>query len=123
MSIDKNPATPGDLLKSVQQYWDDGFRLITATCIDEGEEFRVIYSFDKELAISNLEVATPREQAIPSISGIYTCAFLIENEMKELFGLKIDNIALDLGGKMYLVEDAQAAPMTRPIKQKTKGDE
>lgn len=123
MSIEKIPATTENLLKSIKQYWDDGFRLITATCIDEGEEFRVIYSFDKELAISNLEVVTPREKAIPSISGIYACAFLIENEMKELFSLKIDNLGLDLGGKMYLVDDAPAAPMARPIKQKTKGDE
>lgn len=123
MSIEKIPATTENLLKSIKQYWDDGFRLITATCIDEGEEFRVIYSFDKELAISNLEVVTPREKAIPSISGIYACAFLIENEMKELFSLKIDNLGLDLGGKMYLVDDAPTAPMARPIKQKTKGDE
>jgi len=123
MSINKITSTPEEMLKPIKEYYNDGYRMVTATCIDEGEEFRVIYSFDKDLAMINLEVAAPREKSIPSISDIYACAFLIENEMQELFGLKIENITLNLGGKMYMAGGVKEAPMAREIKPAVKGDE
>ncbi len=123
MSINKIASTPEEMLKPIKQYYDDGYRLVTATCIDEGEIFRLIYSFDKELAILNLEVTTARDKAIPSISDIYECAFLVENEMQELFGLMINNIVLDLGGTMYMAGGVKEAPMARELKPAVKGDE
>jgi len=123
MSINKITSTPEEMLNAIKQYYDDGYRLVTSTCIDEGEVFRLIYSFDKDLTMINLEVTTSREKSIPSISDIYACAFLVENEMQELFGLKIDNIALDLGGKMYMAAGVKEAPMARELKPAVKGDE
>ncbi len=123
MSINKITSTPEEMPSLIKQYYDDDYRLIAATIIDEGELFRLIYSFDKELAMINLEVTTPREKSIPSISAIYACAFLVENEMQELFGLKIDNISLDLGGTMYMAGGVKAAPMARELKSAVKGDE
>ncbi len=123
MSINKITSTSEEMPSLIKQYYNDDYRLITATCIDEGELFRIIYSFDKDLTIINLEVTTPREKSILSISDIYACAFLVENEMQELFGLKIDNIALDLGGKMYMAGGVKEAPMAREFKPAVKGDE
>lgn len=123
MSINKITSTMEEMLGLIKQYYDDDYRLITATCIDEGETFRLIYSFDKELSMINLEVSTLRDKSIPSISDIYACAFLVENEMQELFGLKIDNIALDLGGTMYMAGGVKEAPMARDYKPAVKGDE
>lgn len=112
-----NPIQIGveELLVAAQKYFDENYRLVTITCVDDGEKVRLIYSFDRELALENLEISFTRDQAIPSITLIYPCAFLVENEMKELFGIKIDNIALDLNGRLYLVEGAQEAPMTRTL--------
>jgi len=123
MSIDKITSTPAEMHKPIKEYYEDGYRLVTATCVDEGEDFRLIYSFDKEMTMINLEVSIPREKPIPSISDIYACAFLVENEMQELFGLKIDNIALDLGGKMYMAGGVKEAPMSRELKPEVKGEE
>jgi len=123
MSINKITSTPEAILSLIRQYYADGYRLVTATCIDEGEVFRLIYSFDKDLAMINLEVTTPREKSIPSISAIYACAFLVENEMQELFGLKIANISLDLGGTMYMAGGVKEAPMAREFKPAVKGEE
>lgn len=123
MSIDKITSTPEEMPSLIKQYYDDDYRLVTATCIDEGEVFRLIYSFDKDLNMINLEVTTPREKSIPSISDIYACAFLVENEMQELFGLKINNISLDLGGTMYMAGGVKEAPMARGLKPTVKGDE
>ena len=123
MSINKIISTPEEMLNVIKNCYEGGYRMVTATCIDEGEVFRLIYNFDKDLTMINLEVTTPREKAIPSISDIYVCAFLVENEMQELFGLKINNIALDLGGKMYMAGGVKKAPMAREIKPAVKGDE
>jgi ech hydrogenase subunit D len=76
-----------DLLKEVKKYKDDGFRLVQigATTADG---FELNYSFDKEAVIK-------------SVSGIYWNAFLYENEISDLFGIKIEGIAVDYGGNFY----------------------
>ena len=35
---------------------------------------------------------------VPSISSIYWCAFLYENEMHDLFNLKVEGMAVDFKG-------------------------
>jgi hypothetical protein len=39
--------------------------------------------------------------ALESVSSIYPYAYLYENEMKDLFGIQIQNINLDFAGKLY----------------------
>jgi ech hydrogenase subunit D len=38
---------------------------------------------------------------VPSISSIYGCAYLYENEMHDLFGIKVEGMALDFHGTLY----------------------
>ena len=52
------------------------------------------------MAMLNLRLEVPRDAEVPSITGIYLCAFLVENEIKELFGLNITGIAIDFEGHM-----------------------
>lgn len=47
---------------------------------------------------------------IQSITGIYLAAFVFENEAHDLFGVNIDGIAIDYGGKFYKL--AVDSPMT-----------
>jgi hypothetical protein len=61
----------------------------------------------------NYKVKVKREEDVPSISRIYLCSVLVENEMKELFGLKVTNIAIDYGGHMLLSDDELENPMSR----------
>lgn len=123
MKINAIQIRTEELLAVVQKYFDDGCRLVTITCVDEGDKVRLLYSFDRELFLENLEIYITREQAVSSISAIYACAFLVENEIKELFGIKIDNVALDLGGCLYMVAGAEEAPMTRKNQAAGKGEE
>jgi len=113
MKIDAIAVSVENLSATVKKSFADGHRLITITCVDEGEKFRLLYSFDNELSVENLELSLTKGEAAPSISFIYPCAFLVENEMKELFGVKIDDIKLDLGGRLYMVPGAKEAPMLR----------
>jgi ech hydrogenase subunit D len=121
MSFEAKQITPEQLVGEAKQMFDDGYRFVTATCVDEIEQFRIIYSFDKETKLVNLELAFAKEEQVPSISGVYLCAFLIENEIKELFGVNLSDIAVDLGGHLYMIEGADPHPMTRKEKKAAKG--
>lgn len=102
------------LLGKVQKMMYDGYRFVTATCIDLGNgSFDVYYHFDKDLTLKNYKITVSSDEEIPSISKIFFCALLVENEMKELFGLNVANIAIDYGGHLLLSDDSPDAPMTR----------
>jgi len=104
----------GQLLGDAQKMLYDGYRFVTATCVDNGDgTFDVIYHFDKDLVLSNYRVKLAKGEELPSISRVYFCAILVENEMKELFGLNVTNIAIDYGGHMLLSDDAPDSPMLR----------
>lgn len=124
MSFEAKQITPEQLVSEAKQMFSEGYRFVTATCVDEIEQFRVIYSFDKETKLVNFDVALGKEQELPSISGVYLCAFLVENEIKELYGVNVTDIAVDLGGHLYMIEGAEPHPMARQAKaKKAKGGE
>ncbi len=63
--------------------------------------FEIAWGFVKG---GNLE--TIREQilagdAVPSISEFFGAAFLYENEIRELFGINVEGIGVDLRGQLY----------------------
>lgn len=102
------------LLGVVQKMMYDDYRFVTATCVDNGDNtIDVFYHFDKDLNIVNYKIKVQRGEEVPSISKIYFCAVLVENEMKELFGLNITNMAIDYGGHFLLSDDAPENPMAR----------
>lgn len=102
------------LLGETQNLQYENYRFVTATCADNNDgSFDIIYHFDRDLELKNYRVRVGRDDEIPSISRIYFCALLVENEIKELFGLNITNIAIDYGGHLLLSDDAPDAPMVR----------
>ena len=104
----------GQLMNMAQKMIYNGYRFVTATCVDSGTGIvDVTYHFDKDLEMKHYRVRVEKGEDIPSISGIYFCAVLVENEMKELFGLNITNMVIDYGGHMLLTDDAPDAPMLR----------
>ena len=103
-----------ELLHEVQYMQYDGCRFITATCVDNNNgTLDVLYHFDKDYELRNLRLTVPTGSKIPSISRIYFCAMLVENEMKELFGLDVENMAIDYGGHLLLSDGAPENPMLR----------
>ncbi len=106
---------PADLVSEVQKLFDGGYRLVTATCLDQGDSFEISYHFDRELTMQNLRMVFPKEAEVPSITGVYLAAFLIENEIKEMFGAKIAGIAVDYGGKLLVTEETLQTPLLKSI--------
>lgn len=106
--------TNDQLLGEVQKLKYDGYRFVTSTCVDNGDgTIDVIYHFDKNYEMKNLKLKVPKDEEIDSISKIYFCSILVENEMSELFGLKVSGMAIDYGGKMLLSDDTPENPMAR----------
>ena len=79
-----------------------GYRLVAISCTNkDGAELS--YSFDKEYDFVTLRIKTDYETEIESITSMYPYAFLYENEIKELFGVKIIKMTLDFNDKLYRI--------------------
>lgn len=101
------------LLAEVKKLKSSGYRFVTASCVDLGSEFMIYYHFDKDMQMKHLKLTSDKEQEIPSISGIYLAGALTENEMKDLFGIKIKDLVLDYGGKFMITNDVGPAPFAK----------
>lgn len=91
-----------ELLKQVEIFKKSDFRLVQICCARIGETIEITYSFDKEYSLTNLRVILPLTGLkIESISSIYLQALLYENEMHDLYGVVVNNMAIDYKGTFY----------------------
>ena len=96
------PVTADRLVADVTALQADGWRLVQIGVTALGTAFEVNYSFDREQLFRNLRVLVPADHArLPSVSGVYWCAFLYENEIHDLFGIAFDGLVLDFKGHFY----------------------
>jgi ech hydrogenase subunit D len=94
--------TREELADRVQQYQVDGYRLAQICCTRLENTLEMNYSFDKAGKYVNLRIVLPCEDlALPSISKIFWAATFYENEIHDLFGLKISDMAVDYKGSFY----------------------
>ena len=63
--------------------------------------YDLLYSYVLGDLFKNYKVSISENAEIESITAIFPNAFLYENEMSELFGIKIKYIALDYKNKLY----------------------
>lgn len=96
------------LLARAAMYRDAGWRLalINATAVLHSDEypdgaFDVSWSFARDGEFEHLRQRVLPGDEVPSISGLFGGAFLFENELRELFGINVTGIAIDLQGQLY----------------------
>lgn len=107
--LEATAITLEEILPVTQKMYDDNWRLITQTAVDLGDEgFELFYHYDRNLEIKHYKTRFPKGTSVPSISGIYFCAMLIENENRDLFGLSYDGLVLDFNRSLYLEEAGEA---------------
>jgi ech hydrogenase subunit D len=81
---------------------DQGRRLVQISATQLPGEIELTYSFDLDRQLANLRLSLPGEQPhLPSVSSIYLCAVLYENEIHDLFGVQVDGLAIDFKGNFY----------------------
>ena len=91
-----------DLITKVREFQAKGARLIQICCTRLPDKLEMHYSFDQDYQFTSLRLSLVDTQTpIPSVSGVYLPAFLYENEIHDLFGVKVTGIAVDFQGKFY----------------------
>jgi NADH:ubiquinone oxidoreductase subunit C len=103
----------GDLHARVAAARERGLRFVTATCLDGGESYEIYYHFADGDGLTHLRLVVAKGVEVPSISGVYFAAFLVENEIKELFGVPISGLAIDYKGRLLLTDGGPVAPMLK----------
>lgn len=93
----------------------DNYRLaqISATAFEGYTE--LIYSVCKGYTFENYKIVVPIDEEINSVSDYFPNAMLFENEIKELFGVKIKSINLDYNDKFYRI--AAKTPFKKAVKE------
>lgn len=99
--IEYSEVKPIELLNRVSGLKEQGCRLVQICCSKTGDNFEFDYSFDKDYRLIDLKMSVEPGDEIASIDAIFSCAFLYENEIEALFGIKILHKAVDFGGKLY----------------------
>lgn len=107
-------VTNENLLHEVALLKQQGCRLITLTCLDTGDGHDVLYHFAKKYDMIHLRKHVPTGQPLISISTLFGCAMIVENEIKDHFGIAVNGLTLDFQGRLVLTEDAPRAPMNKP---------
>ncbi|MEG2016286.1 MAG: NADH-quinone oxidoreductase subunit C [Oscillospiraceae bacterium] len=104
------------LVENALKYKDLDYRLVQICANRIKDGYELTYSFAKEYDMENIRVIIDTDEEIYSISAIFPAAFLYENEMKDLFGVKIVFITLDYNGNFYKMSEKQ------PFKNSNQGE-
>jgi ech hydrogenase subunit D len=102
-----------NIISETKKLKDGGFRLVTLSSADLGDSIDILYHFDHELDLVNVRVNVPKGKKTPSIASVYSCSVLVENEIKEHFGVDFDGLPLDFAGMLYLDEEVQKTPFCK----------
>ncbi len=105
--------TLDNLQEKIASLLPRGYRFVTMTAVDAGDKFDIYYHFDLYCVLETLYLPLPKDTPLPSISGVCFPAVLVENEIQDLFGIKVTNLAIDYHGHFILAEDAPVKPFCR----------
>ena len=103
------PIEVGELLPKVMRLKRDGMRLSQACAAYIDQKFELSYSFadDVTYQYTTLRLVVDTDTDVPSITEVVPAAVFYENEMKELFGVKIRMISVDYKNKLYRIKEEQ----------------
>jgi Ni,Fe-hydrogenase III component G len=113
-----------DIVSEGKKLLDAGAKFVTAVCSDLDEKLEVTYLFSSKSGteLTCLRYKIGKDEEVASLSGTTLATVLIENEMKELFGLKIKDLAIDYGGHLLLAQDSPTTPLLKGKKATSKGE-
>lgn len=98
-----------ELLQIIMEKKNNLWRLCQICCsfpkVDDKNVYEITYSFANGYELENYRLVVEKDELVPSISRVYNSAVYYENEMKELWGLNIENIKLDLHNTLYRIDE------------------
>ena len=91
-----------------------GYRFVIITCTAlDANQFDLLYHFDRNLELRHLRLTLDAGRDGPSISPIYFAAFLAENEIQDLFGIRFTGLAVDYQRTLYGEESTRITPFCK----------
>lgn len=108
------PVSLDDVVEKVAKKKVEGCRFVTMTCTELDENtVEILYHFDRDLRLINFRLAVVRDASVPSISPVYFAAFLVENEIQDLFDIRFTGLVLDYERTLYLEEEVKSTPFCK----------
>ena len=109
----KNPGNlyvesrPDNILEHVMVLKKQGLRLSQICSAYCNDKIELSYSFanDDTNEYTIVRLVIDKDEEVCSITELYPYAFLYENELKELFGVKIMLINMDYEQKLYRLKE------------------
>lgn len=108
------------LIPAVEGYHTQGFRLVQICCVKEADRIGLHYTFDKDYDLVDLTCEIAPEAPVPSITALFPCAFLYENEIHDLFGIVFQGLNVDFKGLLYKVSTPRAFNPITPAAERQK---
>jgi ech hydrogenase subunit D len=117
-------VNPEALVGEIAKTKYEGYRFVTMTCVElNADTIEVIYHFDRDFMLKNIRMTAAKGVEIPSISHIFMAAFLVENEIQDMFHVKFNGLIIDFNRTLYFDDEAQTAPLCRYTVSQTKSPE
>jgi ech hydrogenase subunit D len=116
--VSVNPET---LVGEIAKAKYEGYRFVTMTCVElDADKVEIIYHFDKNFILKNYRMTIEKDAAIPSISHIFMAAFLVENEIQDMFHVAFNGLLIDFKRTLYFDDKTERAPLCRYTVSETK---
>ena len=97
------PVQPEDFLPAVIHCKMQAWRLVQLCATRLPGQYELSYSFAKGLNLRTLRLVVNEDADVPSITQIYPGAFLQENEVAELFGVRVTDMSQDYHQRLYRI--------------------
>ena len=101
------PIEKGELLSRCMELKVSGLRFSQACAAFCDGRYELSYSFadDETYEYKTLRLMADIGEEIPSVTQIIPTAVFYENEMAEMYGVRIQMISLDYHNKLYRIEE------------------
>lgn len=106
-----------DFIPQVQKLVAEGASLGAISCLEMKDYMELIYHFRKDLEVINIRLKTSKGEDIPSITPILLGAVLMENEVKDSFGIEFTGLAIDFK-KLLVSVESPPTPLSRVPEKK-----
>lgn len=101
-TMDIEEIDPRELLDVITRIRHDEWRLIQICATKVADNtYEILYTFGRAYDWKNIRITVHGEDKVSSITSIYEVAYLYENEIHDLFGIEIDMMNYDFGGKLF----------------------
>ena len=111
LEIEFAPLSVEELPALAAEKKAEGARFVQLLAVNTEEGIDLVYTFMKGDVLTNHEIkGVGPDMTVPSITDQFLAAFVFENEVHDLFGVSISDIAIDFGGNFYAL--SQKEPMT-----------